>query len=157
MNWLPILIDHLWRTAYRIAYPLARIWWRLRHPHYRGVLVAVYVDDALLLLRSSYRSAWNLPGGGVQTGENLRTAAIRELREETGIVAALSSLQPAGIEIGLWNGRNEHVFYFILQLPERPNLVLDNREIIEALWVCPSALAGLKVTEASEAFLGQAV
>ena len=44
-------------------------------------------DDKLLLVSDS-QSIFMLPGGGVDPGETLRSAAIRELREETGLVAA---------------------------------------------------------------------
>jgi hypothetical protein len=39
--------------------------------------VAVYVGSALLLVRSSYRRGWHLPGGGVRRGETPETAAQR--------------------------------------------------------------------------------
>lgn len=35
---------------------------------------------------------WNLPGGKVEFGESLQQSAIRELQEETGIVANIVSL-----------------------------------------------------------------
>ena len=73
-----------WRTAYRIGFPLARIWWRVRRQRHEGALVAVHVGPALLLVRSSYRIAWNFPGGTIRRGETPEMAARRELAEEIG-------------------------------------------------------------------------
>ena len=88
------LLDLAWRTAFRVGFPLARIWWRLAHARHEGVAVAVYVGPALLLVRCSYRSGWHLPGGGVRRGETPDAAARRELSEEIGLLA--SALAPAG-------------------------------------------------------------
>ncbi|MFD7903851.1 NUDIX domain-containing protein [Kitasatospora sp. NPDC059747] len=40
---------------------------------------------ALLLERRSDNGRWGMPGGGLEIGENLPGAVVREVREETGI------------------------------------------------------------------------
>lgn len=58
----------------------------------RTILAAagVIIDDQgrlLLILRAKEPEAgrWTVPGGRVEPGESLREAAVREVREETGI------------------------------------------------------------------------
>jgi 8-oxo-dGTP pyrophosphatase MutT (NUDIX family) len=46
----------------------------------------------VLLVRARGRSHWQLPGGGLDSGETPRQAARREVREETGLAAAIHRL-----------------------------------------------------------------
>jgi 8-oxo-dGTP pyrophosphatase MutT (NUDIX family) len=137
--------------VYRIGFPLALTWWRVRRPRHQGALVAVYVGDALLMVRSSYRTAWNFPGGSIHRGETPEAAARRELAEEIGVVA--SSLMSRGSACGIWEGRNDQVHFFELRLHSLPELQLDNREIIAAELVLPGALQGMEMTGPVAAFL----
>ncbi len=60
---------------------------RFVRPLMLGVRVLVRDDTGRVLLgRHSYLRGWYLPGGGVDAGETLAEAALRELREEAGIV-----------------------------------------------------------------------
>jgi 8-oxo-dGTP diphosphatase len=38
------------------------------------------------------KGLWSLPGGRIEPGERVRLAALREVREETGVVAELAGL-----------------------------------------------------------------
>ncbi|WP_269433556.1 NUDIX hydrolase [Nonomuraea sp. SBT364] len=51
-------------------------------------LVAVWRDERLLLVLNRVRRCWELPGGMIDPGETPRRAAVRELREETGLAVA---------------------------------------------------------------------
>lgn len=145
------LLDLLWRTTFRLGFPLARIWWWLRRSRHEGALVAIYVGPALLLVRSSYRIEWNFPGGGIRAGEMPEAAARRELAEEIGVVA--SALLPVGGASGVWDGRRDHVHFFELRLDRMPKLRLDNREIIAARLVSPDELGRMMLTGPVAAYL----
>jgi 8-oxo-dGTP diphosphatase len=152
---LTTLIDAVWRVALRVGFRIARVWWHLRRPHHEGALVAIYVGPALLLLKSSYRAGWNLPGGSLQPGETPEAAAKREMEEEIGLSSY--TLRPAGSACGIWDGRRDQVHFFELHLDRMPELRLDNREIIDAHLALPEELDGMPLTDAVVAYLGRDV
>ena len=55
---------------------------------------ALFVDEtgAVLMVRPTYKSYWDLPGGYVEPGESPRDACIREVREELGISPTIGRL-----------------------------------------------------------------
>lgn len=60
-----------------------------------AVGVVCWRGDEVLLIRRGQaprKGDWSIPGGRVQSGEPLKVAALRELHEETGIVAELVNL-----------------------------------------------------------------
>src|SRR5438045_5779361 len=65
---------------------LLHIYWRFARAMTLGVR-ALVIDERgrVFLVKHSYISGWHLPGGGVEAGETLIEAVIRELREEGNI------------------------------------------------------------------------
>lgn len=84
----------------------------------------VCLDDEhrLLLCRLSAITeapgAWTLPGGGIDFGEHPEVGAIRELREETGLIGRIEELlavdsmhRPAGIGANRADYHSIRIFY----------------------------------------------
>lgn len=81
---------------------------RFVRPMTLGVRVLVVdAEGRVLLIRHSYLPGWYLPGGGVDAGETLADAAIRELREETGFEAEVVRL--IGMYHNVRTSRRDHV------------------------------------------------
>lgn len=94
--------------------------------------------DILLVKNSIGLYEWELPGGGVGRGESLEVAAIRELREETGIDIPTGVLRYRGIRT--LEGYDMHSFHGSVMSDQR---IINRRwsiEIIEAKWFSPQVL-----------------
>jgi 8-oxo-dGTP pyrophosphatase MutT (NUDIX family) len=57
-------------------------------------VTAVVTDDQgrLLLIHRTDNNRWALPGGGIEVGESVSQAVVREVREETGIDVKITGL-----------------------------------------------------------------
>jgi 8-oxo-dGTP diphosphatase len=61
-----------------------------------GASAAIFRDDQVLIVQrgkaGAMRGLWSLPGGHIEPGERAQDAAVREVREETRIKAAIAGL-----------------------------------------------------------------
>lgn len=78
-------VDRSFQLAYKLAYRMMRVYWGVRRPATHGALVTLWNAGELLLIQNSYVKYRSLPGGYVGRYETGAEAAVRELREETGI------------------------------------------------------------------------
>lgn len=108
-----------------------RTFLRLSRGKTLGVRVAIFdYSGAVMLVKQSYSPGWILPGGGVEKGELLISSAIREIREETGIIAE-GPLQLHGIFSNESKFPGDFVCLYILRQFRREVWVPDY-EILEA-------------------------
>lgn len=136
-------LDRLIQLAHRGAYQVMRANWALRHPFTHGVLVAVWHEGRLLLVRNSYVDYYSLPGGYVRSGETGLQAAVRELDEELGLGVEPSELTLALSEDHLWEGKRERIEIFEFLAEDAIHVEPDNREVIDADFFEPERALGL--------------
>jgi ADP-ribose pyrophosphatase YjhB (NUDIX family) len=107
--------------------------------------VALWHDGRILLVQNSYVPYRSLPGGYVNRDETGRDAAVRELREETGFEVRPFELRLALDQWHKWEGKNEHIEIFELELKEPITIQVDNREVIEASFVEPEEALAMEL------------
>ncbi len=85
-----------------------------RHFYRVGVFVIVERDGRTLLLKrknTGYRDGWYAPiGGHVNRGEAIKTAAVREAREEAGIRILKKDVKPVHVMHKMEHGNGSVLF-----------------------------------------------
>ncbi len=91
-------------------------WFRFKRPMTLGVrIIASNADGHICLVRHTYTPGWHLPGGGVERGETCLEAALKEAREEVGLIIALEDLNLVSIHANFENFPGDHVLLYETQ------------------------------------------
>ncbi|MGP4008161.1 NUDIX hydrolase [Streptomyces sp. 4N124] len=102
-------------------------------------MAVVVTDGRLLLIRRSAPEGdlvWALPGGTVEASESPEQAAVREMREETGL--EVEALQLLGERIHPDTGR--HIAYIACRPIAGVAHAASPREVSAVAWVPPGDL-----------------
>jgi 8-oxo-dGTP pyrophosphatase MutT (NUDIX family) len=139
-KWLAVEIDDV-DLPNGVHYEYTRL-----EPRAPGVGVIGFNEDGLILLEREYRHGvgeviWQIPGGLVDLDEDLRTAGLRELREETGYTPAEINNETVRYLGQVWDNpafgpMHSHIFaaWGLTQVVESRR---DPAEFVTLHWVSP--------------------
>ena len=114
--------------------------------HEAGAAATVVRDaeGAFLVVRSIQRGTWDCPGGKREPGESVVDCALREVREESGLVIGSADLRRVGYERIVvhdsdhWSSGRPYVQVFEARVPTvRPALTPLADDVDGALWIDP--------------------
>lgn len=98
--------------------------------------VCVVRDDGLVLItqRAAVKDwplSWEFPAGSILKGESSREGAVRELREETALRAAVDALE----SVGRVTEAEALLDLYVVRGLADLTLTLDPEEVADAMWV----------------------
>ncbi len=92
-------------------------------------------NQEVLVVVPTWRDSYDLPGGGVDKGEKIHEAIIREVYEETGYRATLDSNLPFHIEETNFYNNDENQYYYSINMFYKCKLIsnVQNSSVINTI------------------------
>lgn len=116
----------------------------MNKPKYIEVVGSAVIEnpkkEILLVKSSKWANKWVMPGGHIEPMETIEEAIRKEAEEETGIknLISLGTLCYGELINSKDFSRPAHFIYFdVLFKTDSSNVVLDNIELNEFVWVTP--------------------
>lgn len=100
--------------------------------HVIAVCGLIRQKDGKILMNLNPNRGWEIPGGQVEAGETLVQALQREIREETGVEAAVGSL------VGIYNNLRVSLLVFTFLCEYRSGQPTTSEEALQIEWVDPA-------------------
>jgi ADP-ribose pyrophosphatase YjhB (NUDIX family) len=98
-------------------------------------LVFIEREGGILLVKQDYGSQyWSLPGGKMEPGESIDQAAIREVKEETGLDIRLKRV------VGLYSKPGENGLAICFEAEQVGGVLTADHEIVECGYFAPNSL-----------------
>ncbi|MEQ0560333.1 NUDIX domain-containing protein [Amycolatopsis sp. NEAU-NG30] len=117
-----------------------------------AVAVSAFIQDdegRILMIRRTDNDLYSIPGGQMELGETLAQAAVREVREETGIECEITGV------IGLYSdpkhviayddGEVRQEFSICFRAMATGGALKTSSESSEVLWVLPDSISDLNI------------
>ena len=110
-------------------------------------VVVVNHAGAILLIRRADNGNWALPGGGIDLGESVAQAAVRETFEESGIECAITGIvgiysDPRHVIFYTSNGEARQEFSIVLTATPLSGEPTPSSDSSDVRWVPPPELPG---------------
>lgn len=123
---------------YRLANRARRLYWFIFRPERFGIKVLIKAGHQILLVKHSYDSRWNLPGGGFNPKrESPGEAGRREVREELSL--DLPNLIALGTYVSNLEYKRDNVYCLFADI-ESPLKITASEEIFCLEWCKLDAL-----------------
>jgi ADP-ribose pyrophosphatase YjhB (NUDIX family) len=98
-------------------------------------MISTASEGGILLILRTDNGYWSIPGGGLNPGESVAEATVREVKEETGIDCAVTGL------VGIYSDPNHVAAY-------------DDGEIMQEFSICfTTRMTGRSLATSSESAL----
>jgi 8-oxo-dGTP diphosphatase len=143
------------RFAYRSAYRAARAWWFVRRPQTFGAVVALWNNGRILLVQTSYRRCYTLPGGFMKPGETALDGAGRELAEALQLFIPAAAFKLGWCGSRRFESREDTVTIWEVLLDAPPVIRVNGRELIWAGWKTPAEACSLPLLPHLRAYLAE--
>lgn len=116
----------------KTIFPLAKIYWFFSRPYHEASRVVVTHEEKFLMIRHTYSGYyWTFPGGRLKKNELPSDGAIREVKEEVGII--LGKVIPTG-QFSFNSDFKTGVMYTFWAPVDSLEFKIDGVELAEARW-----------------------